>query len=403
MNEYNWACSVKKYLENANGRDIVIIGNDLFTLEILNTAIFLGYNIPFVVTQNDSVFLEKDLKICGEDVITCQMKSKNFFLFAGLSGHKEAYQLLTQKDFILGSDFAIMGIGGYTKLLDSIDSLLTLNRAEEDLIGFRKFSNSFSDSIKIVILGNSTADPSTGNLKSWSEMLYEKFVAANMNVAIYNGAITGYSSTQEYLKLNRDVLLLEPDMVISFSGYNDVIGNSTVEKFPYLHKYENKFYEFLKQNSKLAPDSMYVRNVTNVTHGLENEKKDYEIWVNNMRKMHAICTEFDIKFRAYLQPMVEYRKAIKSEAQERIINEYMKLMGCLNIAHDEISFCEGARRKIQKYNYIKDLTGIFEGKYNTYYDTCHCTEYGNSILADIIYEDIIKELGIGEKNNEEKD
>lgn len=45
------------------------------------------------------------------------------------------------------------------------------------------------------------------------------------------------NSVKKYLKLNRDVLTLNPDLVISFSGYNDVIGNSTVDNFPYLHKY----------------------------------------------------------------------------------------------------------------------------------------------------------------------
>lgn len=392
MSEYNWAGSVKKYLENAGKRNIVIIGNDLFTLEIINTVKFLGYKVPFIVTDNTDVFLGEKLLISGEEVITKQMKKENFFLYAGLSGHKEAYQLLIQKDFQLGIDFAIMGIGGYTKLLDSIDSLLTLNRIDEDIIGFRKFTKESSDGVRIVILGNSTADPSTGNVKSWSEIIFEKFMAANIDVVIYNGAITGYSSTQEYLKLNRDVLLLEPDLVISFSGYNDVQGNSTVDKFPYLHKYQNKFYEFLKQNPKLAPDSMYVRNISNITHGLESKKKDYEIWIDNMRKMHAICTEFDIKFRAYLQPMVEYRRAVKSKEQEQIIYEFMKIIGCQEMANDEILFCDGAKQEICKYDYIKDLTGAFEGKYNVFYDTCHCTEYGNTILADLIFEDIIREI-----------
>lgn len=396
MREYNWANSVKKYLEYSNGREIVIVGDDLFTLEIYNTIISLRYSVSYAVTHNIQCFKGVNVEIKSEVDIDKDENKKNYFLVAGLSGHKEAYTFLINKGFKLHKDFAIMGIGGYTKLLDAIDSLLTLNRVEEDIVGFRKYTNAAEEGYKIVILGNSTADPSTGNLKSWSEMLFEKFDAANIKVTIYNGAITGYSSTQEYLKLNRDVLTLKPDLVISFSGYNDVRGNSTVDNFPYLHKYENKFYEFLKQNPKLAPDSMYVRNVNTVTHGLETKEKDYEIWIDNMRKMHAICAEFSIKFRAYLQPMVEYLGARKSKEQEMIIDEFQKITQSVTMAQDEIAFCEGAKQQICKYAYIKDLTGVFIDKYNMYYDTCHYTEQGNSILASIIYDDILKDFISGE-------
>lgn len=63
MSEYNWAGSVKKYLENAGERNIVIIGNDLFTFEIIKTVKFLGYKVPFIVTGNADFFGGKKLII----------------------------------------------------------------------------------------------------------------------------------------------------------------------------------------------------------------------------------------------------------------------------------------------------------------------------------------------------
>lgn len=398
MREYNWANSVKKYLEYSNDREIAVIGDDIFTVEIYKTVIALGYCVPYVISHSEEHFADLDVVIKNENEIDNEARTKTYFLFAGLTGHKEGYTFLVEKGFELQRDFSIMGIGGYTKLLDSIDSLLTLNRVDEDIVGFRKFSNSLDGGYRIVVLGNSTADPSTGNLKSWSEILFELFDRNNIDVTIYNGAITGYSSTQEYLKLNRDVLTLNPDLVISFSGYNDVIGNSTVDNFPYLHKYENKFYEFLKNHTRMAPDSMYVRNVNNVTHGLPTDKKDYQIWVDNMRKMNAVCTEFSIKFRAYLQPMVEYLSAEKTKEQKKIIDEFENITHCFTMAQDEIAFCEGALSIIKNYSYIKDLTGIFKGKYNMYYDTCHCTQHGNEVLAEAIYQDILENYISGEKN-----
>lgn len=407
MREYNWKSSVEKYLEHLSERKVIIVGNDIFTLEIYNTIKALGHPISYALTQNSDVFDKEDIEFLTEGEIDNEIIKKNFFLVAGLSGHKEAYTLLTQRGAELNKDFAVMGIGGYTKLLDAIDSLLTLNRMEDEFVGFKKITNAENGEggYRIVILGNSTSDHSTGNLKSWPEQFFERFDKAQIKVTIYNGAITGYSSTQEYLKLNRDVFNLKPDLVISFSGYNDVKDNSTVENFPYLHKYEKKFYEFLKGNPKLAPDSMYVRNVSIITHGLETEKKDYEIWLDNMRSMKAVCSEFDVRFRAYLQPMAEYLGPFKSQQSMRIIDEFLKITSNTTMAQNEIAFCQGAKRYIPTYSYIKDLTGIFQERRDErsiYYDTCHCTEYGNSILAEMIYKDILENFILREKRYEKK-
>ena len=141
MREYNWKSSVEKYLEHLNERKVIIVGDDIFTLEIYNTLKGLGHSISYVLTQSFDIFDKEDTEFLTEEGIDNEIIQKNFFLVAGLSGHKEAYMLLTQKGAVLNKDFAIMGIGGYTKLLDAIDSLLTLNRMEDEIVGFKKNTN----------------------------------------------------------------------------------------------------------------------------------------------------------------------------------------------------------------------------------------------------------------------
>ena len=393
MRYYNWEKSVIKCLEMAKNREIVIVGNDSFTVEIAYTVQHLKYPLSIIVTDNPKKFsaFKDDVKILGKEWLEKENLDAYFVFGALMTGHKEVYTVLVERGRILRKDFTIIGIGGYTKPLDSIDSLLTLNRRNEDIVGFRVFDNCKETGKKIVILGNSTSDPSTGNIKSWSEWLFEKLCNMGTNITIYNGAITGYSSTQEFLELNRDVLQLKPDMVISFSGYNDVQGNSTEEGFPFLHKYEKKCYDFWSSQERLAPDSMAVRNVSSVTHGIKNELPDYEIWINNMTKMYVICKAFHIKFIGYLQPMVDYKVARRTNEHQKVIEEFLKVAHSEQLPDKVNSFCEEAVARISQYPYIHDLTNIFCEEYNVFYDTCHYTEYGNQIIAENILKDIERE------------
>lgn len=166
---------------------------------------------------------------------------------AQLTDHKYLYESLISMGLEFNKDFVVMGIGGYTELLNRIDPLLGLNRVNDIILGFKIYGNKNIKNKKIVILGNSTSDATTNAYESWPEKLFKKADKDMSDITLYNGAITGYSTTQELLKFQRDVLPLEPDICISFSGYNDVCGNSTLEKYPFVHKYQNKFFDFLKK------------------------------------------------------------------------------------------------------------------------------------------------------------
>ena len=386
MRIYNWEETVKKYLHMLNGRKIVLVGDDEFTVEIAKTIIYLNYSLEIIVTAHPQKFDNTRVEYRNWEWFKENRLLNTYVIGAMYTGHKEVYEELVKKGKELDRDFSIFGIGGYTKLLDSIDSLLTLNRVKEDIVGFRVWDNCNKNGKKIVILGNSTSDPSTGNIKSWSECLYNIIDKLGVDITIYNGAVTGYSSTQEFLKLNRDVLSLQPDIVISFSGYNDIEGNSTVEHFPFLHKYENKFYNYLLKQPRLAPDSMYVRNVSYVTNGLPSELTDYDIWLRNMRRMHVICEEFNIKFISILQPMVDYKPAKDTREHELIVKEFLKTTQSEQLPCEVKRFCTELESKIINYPYIKNFTDIFQSEYNVFYDTCHYTQNGNQIIADRVFQ-----------------
>ena len=84
MREYNWLESVKKYLQNIDGKEIVLIGDDLFTVEIYETIMFLKqYRISYVVSNNEWLFSEKGIEVKTENEfrhISVNKESQYFFV-----------------------------------------------------------------------------------------------------------------------------------------------------------------------------------------------------------------------------------------------------------------------------------------------------------------------------------
>lgn len=383
-----WGNSINKYLEQLNKRKVIIYGEDLYTLAIAKTTAALGYTVEIVLSNT---LEDEKIKIDPLTMLYNYPANKYFVLVATLTGHKEAYENLIASNYKLNVDFVIMGIGGYTKPIDAIDSLLGFSRIDDDIPGFTVWKGKTETAFKIVILGNSTSDPTTGMLRSWSEILFEKLANKDFDVTIYNGATTGYCSTQEFLKLNRDVLTMNPDLVISFSGYNDIEGTSNVEHFPFLHKYSKKFYEFLENNPKLGPDSMYMRSVSLVSHGNASFEPDYMIWINNMRKMQAICQISSIEFVSYFQPMLETENVYLDSVISDIIDQFYKIIGISReiVIKKNREYSIKVQKKLKDYEFIKDLSGLFNRQTDVFYDICHYTEKGNRIIAEKIYKDIV--------------
>lgn len=114
--------------------------------------------------------------------------------------------------------------------------MLTLNGTEEEFVGFHKYSNDFDN-------GKESSFPTTGNLKSWLQFLFEKFGTQKYSITILNGAITGSCSTLEFLELNRDVIQLHFDIVI-FLCYNDIQGNSTMDNSHFYINIKTNFMNF---------------------------------------------------------------------------------------------------------------------------------------------------------------
>lgn len=248
--------------------------------------------------------------------------------------------------------------------------------------GFWTYGDEITAKHRILILGNSTSYVKFGNMKNWPEYLYDNL--KDQNVFIMCGGMISFNSFQELLKLIRDGIYLKPDIVISLSGVCNIKVNyerKLLSDNLFVWKYQKNMLQTSVKyglRNELAGNHHRVKCVCT---GMEHKDMSFEEWwVNTMRQMHAICLEYGAHFLGYLQPNLfvgDYTITGKEKGKKD--KEYV----------DGIrKWYEKVREMIKEYPYIKDITNIFDGEHDIYWDTCHVYEKGNRYIAKRVYDDV---------------
>lgn len=262
--------------------------------------------------------------------------------------------------------------------LDYIDPLLGYNR-QSDLMGFQIFGSPANGAKKIVVLGGSTSDPSFGGYKSWPQCLHEHLEQQGVAATVYNGAIAGYFSALELLKIIRDVLPLAPDIIITMDGVNDAI-QPMQPGHPMVHPYGRKTLDVMFEATVKSNINVNVNKpIKGVTYGCVNDTSRVEIWHQNMIIIKAICRELGMEYLAFLQPTSLYKGRKANDENERFP------------AID--AFYSEAAALAKKSGFIIDATSILDGADNAYADFVHYTESGNRIIAGFVFQHLLPLFG----------
>lgn len=386
--------SIRKIVEMAQDRKIVFYGIDELTKYVYRNLRELGYDIAYFVSEESFGAEIEGKAVKNKYDLLYEKKGAVFIVGFVFRDHGTIFNFLTELGFELERDFYLCGLGGYTKKYDAFDSLLGHNRFYNGLLGFEVYGEEKANSYSIVILGGSTTDPTVGNIpKCWGKILYEKIREVKPDVVLYNGGMGGYSSNQEFYKLIRDGLKLNPSMVISFDGFNDVNFWVMDEEYPHLSKYEMKVYNNIMQRGGFAPDTLDLRNATEIVHGLANTNDDAGEWCTSIKKMHGICEEFEIEYISCLQPMIALGTPVIKEEQKRMLEmAYKSVPAFRSVVERMPFFYAGVKDFVEQNAYIYDLTDIFNEKSDMYYDFCHSTQYGHEVIADQIFEIVKRKI-----------
>lgn len=243
---------------------------------------------------------------------------------------------------------------------------------------------------KIVTLGGSTTDAVRFPFKSWSQILSEKLEGEGNKVCVICGGCIGYKTSQELVKLIRDVIPLKPDMILDYSGYNDALFNESESDHLFLHHYQIElFTEMHLHNEYEEYGEHYLKEKSGLTFGLKNDLTRWQQYINNIKVMKGVCDIFGIKFFSFLQPWLATKPIFSMSEREMIINYPTIFMD--RHYHSLLEFYKN--KNTIDSSYMIDLTQIFNSAGDVYIDRAHVNEKGNEIIANNIMEIVKEKLG----------
>ncbi len=271
--------------------------------------------------------------------------------------------------------FKILGDERYATI-DKIDPVLGYSRGENsfvEMVGNTMIGNILGvKEQKILTLGGSTTDYSFYGISSWPFILKQILDRNNVPNRVINGGVLGYNSSQEMLKLlSEGIDKVRPDIVISYSGLND----SLTSKYSLIHdNYVNVLDELVNcyRKNKGDIDEVYYGEPLNDCVGR---------FIKNMRLMHAICEEFNIKFIGILQPTMVTGEYSVDKAEE----EYLRDNIIKSRVDKSLEFYENVTEVIKEYSWIYDFTDVFANESDCFFEWAHCNEKGNKVIAQNVY------------------
>lgn len=241
--------------------------------------------------------------------------------------------------------------------------------------GVYRYGMNKKEDFIIMVLGGSTSDESRDRMKTWPFFLYEKLNEIGKNVTIYNCATAGYNSAQELIRYLRDGAIIKPNLVISYTGINDLTKWKGCNfNIPTL-RYAGEFY-----TNNCNQD---------IAFGMEDERSLFDIWLDNLHSIRALARDRGAEYIAFAQPGVFAKKNYCTKHEKNMVK--MLSIICTNEEIEaQASFRENC--KMIQDDFIVNFTDIFDDE-DVYYDSCHTYERGNIIIASKIFE-VIEKKGI---------
>lgn len=275
------------------------------------------------------------------------------------------------------SDRNVLGIYEFSELiLDAVvdvqlgHAILYEKEKLEQYSGFHLTGAEGKDVYRIVTLGGSTTADTAYRGKSWPQCLFDE-LKHDREAVIYNAAVPGFNSCQELLKLLRDVCALRPDLVISFSGVNDLLASENSN--PFLSDYLSSVWEKLPIRHWGGKDKQLPET---------EELKGFGFWYKMEEIMHSIASVFGFDFLCFAQPILY--------SQERLTQERRWAFERIEDRKSAIEFRKRAGEV--REDWFIDLTDILDNYPEVFIDFMHVDEEGNRIIANHVYHQIFRDF-----------
>lgn len=246
--------------------------------------------------------------------------------------------------------------------------------------------------IKIVALGGSTTMSYRVKNISWSEYLSRILKENEIPHIIYCGGIDGYTASSELLKLVRDAIWLEPNIVISYSGTNNMCAPS-VRKNLFVEYYQEELFEKI---TNLSMKNMYYV----VNYGVKPKVSSFIFFYKQLEMMHSICVGEGIVYKAFLQPVLQNkRKYFEEDGEVAILSNWLfdSSKGEYVLCNDNLEDCDYDIDQAKDFmrcaeeksdSWFCNLSSLFDNVGGVYMDACHVYDKGNYLVAKKIFDEL---------------
>lgn len=251
------------------------------------------------------------------------------------------------------------------------------------------------NAFRVAALGGSTTDPSVTciNGASWPQHLFDMLQRVGIPAVVFNLGTAAFASPREFIKLCRDGVTLEPNLVISYSGVNDLQPN---QEF-FTNRYNRPWIDHWTENQARKAGNHFNGKMS---YGLQSDKTQAESWVTHIKMMRGVCSELGIKFAGFFQSFC-------GSNGEQSHFERMLLSIINTIYKVDQSSYNRAVYNVRKYeataeyadsvtDLIKDIPYIFNKRYlfrdnmELLVDHCHTADAGNHLIAQNIFKTLLE-------------
>lgn len=364
-----------KIIESVTGKKVIVYGANDTAIDVIQKLRCIDIDVAYCV---EDVFEDISVSLEVRDIYSLLLEKMPFFVIITKENREECAKVLDGLGLKFVYDYNSVFAAG--NMYCFADMPLDVNlgfgmRGEAE--GVKICGDLKNAKYKIAILGASTTAPVFYPWKSWGEFFWEY---NKEEWAVIIGAAPAYNSSQEIIKLLRDIIVLQPDLIISYSGMCD---SSFMEG--YADRYTRYLYDELKK-MKLKNRVGEPKTDYSVCYGVKDDCDNAEKWVNNQKIMHAIAKEFDIEYRAFFHAAL-YTK-FRHEKDEEVYyycNAYSmkKKMEYTKRVKDILAG--------QNLDFIEDATMWLDDYDGLFFDHFHLHEEGNRRVAEKVYQSIFGE------------
>ena len=367
-----------RIMQSVHNRKVILYGTGVYANDVVQKLRCLDIDVAYCVDDDLS---NVQVSIEVKDVYSLMFEKEDFYVFIAKKDRKRCAQILNEIGLEFYRDFnSIINAKAMQQFVN--ESLLDVNLGYTmpfqgtDGQGIKIFGDINKAKYIIAILGGSTSDASIYPWKSWGEYLWEY---DKDDWAIVVGAVAGYSSSEEVIKLIRDIIPLKPDLIISYSGVND-----PNYRYPYVNGYQSFLFNKLKLLRLKDAYGNHSKMGDKICYGIQNGMTYAERWVHNQRIMHSIAEEFGIQYKAFFQPAL-YTKC-RREKDEMML-DYMDDRG-----FNRTEYVQQVKKQIkeQELDFIVDATDWLDAYDGLFYDWFHVENLGNKYIAEKMYQYLFK-------------